>query len=66
MEENKVPIWEKTTLTVSEAAALTGIGVCKLREMSDDQNCNFVLWIGRKRMLKRKELEEYIAKHYSL
>ena len=34
----EVPIWEKTTLTLDEAAAYTGIGVCRLRAITDDEN----------------------------
>ena len=33
-----VPIWHKTNLTVEEAAAYSGIGSQKLREMSDSLN----------------------------
>ena len=33
--EKEVPIWEKTNITLEEAADYTGIGVNKLREISD-------------------------------
>lgn len=56
----KVPIWEKSNLTVEEASAYFGIGVNKLREMSNDENCPFVLWNGNKRLFKRKALEKYL------
>ena len=58
----EVPIWEKTNLTLEEAAAYSGVGINKLREISDDTNCNFVLWVGTKRLLKRKRLDEYLDK----
>lgn len=61
-----VPLWEKTTLTVYEAAALTGVGADKLREISDREDCEFVLWNGNKRLLKRQKLEEYLEKAYSI
>lgn len=61
-----VRICEKTTLTLEEAAALTNIGINKLREISNAKNCNFVLWVGNKRLLKRKELDEFISKTYSI
>ena len=48
----EIPISEKCLLTLEEAAAYTGIGICKLREMSYDERCDFVLWNGTKRMLK--------------
>ena len=61
-----VPIWEKSNLTLDEAAAYTGIGVVRLREISNEDNCEFVLWVGSKRLLKRKKLDEYIKGVYSL
>lgn len=66
-QKNKaVPIWEKSMLTVEEAAAYTGIGMCKLRELSDEYDCKFVLWVGNRRMFKRKLLDEYLEKSYSI
>lgn len=61
----EVPVWEKTTLTLEEAAAYTGIGVHKLREITDDESNQLVLWVGRKRLIKRKPLEKYIDQTYS-
>ena len=45
-EEMKVPIWEKEYLTLNEAAALFGIGINKLRDMTDDiaVQKSVVLW----------------------
>ena len=65
-KENPVPIWERTTLTLMEAVKYTGIGRDKLREISDREDCDFVLWVGNKRFLKREKLEEYIVKAFSL
>ncbi len=62
----EVPIWEKSNLTLDEAAAYTGIGVNKLRTLTDKEDCEFVLWIGTKRLLKRKKLDEFIERAYSL
>lgn len=61
-----VPIWEKSNLTIEEAAAYSGIGRNKLRELTEDENCQFVLWIGSKRLVKRRKLDEYIEKAYSI
>lgn len=33
----EVPIWEKSNLTLDEAAAYSGIGKNKLRELSDER-----------------------------
>ena len=67
-EERKtlVPIWERTTLTLEEAAAYTGIGINKLREMSNEPDCSFIIWLGNKRLFKRKKLEEYLDREYSI
>ena len=54
----EVPIWEKSNLTLEEAAAYSGIGINKLRKLSDAESCEFVLWIGSKRLIKRKKLDE--------
>ena len=61
-----VPIWHKTNLTVEEAAAYSGIGSQKLREMSDSEYCPFVLWNGAKRLIKREKLDKYLAEMYSI
>jgi len=62
----EVPIWEKSNLTLEEAAAYSGIGINKLRKMSDDQRCPFVLWNGTRRLIKRRKLDEYFEKSYSI
>ena len=65
-EENPVPIWERTTLTLMEAVHYTGIGRNKLYRLTEQEDCDFVLWVGGRRLLKRKKLEEYIEKAYSI
>lgn len=61
-----MPIWEKVNLTLNEAASYYGIGVNKLRELTDGDNCKFVLWVGNKRLIKRKAMEEYLTRMYSI
>lgn len=62
----EVPIWEKSNLTLEEAAAYSGIGKNKLRELSDEKDCRFVLWNGNKRLIKRKELDKFTAESFSI
>ena len=62
----EVPIWEKSNLTLEEAAVYFNIGQNKLRKLTNDQNCGFVIWVGTKRLIKRLKLEEYLAKAYSI
>ncbi len=62
----EVPIWEKSNLTLEEAAAYSGIGINKLRTLTNKDDCTFVLWVGTKRLIKRKRLDEYIENSYSI
>lgn len=62
----EVPIWEKSNLNLEEAAAYSGIGVNKLRAITNERDCKFVLWIGNKRLIKRRLLDEYIEQAYSI
>ena len=62
----KIPVWKKSNLTLEEAAAYSGIGVNKLRALSDGENCTFVLWNGSKRLIKRRLLDKYLSKQYSI
>ena len=55
-----VPIWVKPYLTIEEAAEYTGIGRDKLAD------CPFVLWVGNRRMIKRRIFDEYIEQMYSI
>ena len=59
---NKMPISEKLNLTIEEAAEYSTIGINKLYELTNEPTCTFVLWIGKKRVIKRKEFEKFIEK----
>jgi excisionase family DNA binding protein len=61
-----VPVWEKANLSMEEAAAYFGIGINKLRELTNEDNCSFVLWNGSKRMIKRKAFEKFLEAAYSI
>lgn len=52
----EVPVLEKSSLILEEAATYSSIGISKLRKMTDKQNCEFVLWNGIKRLIT-------VAKH---
>ena len=66
LDNKTVPLWEKINLTIEEAAEYSNIGQNKLRELTSDEHCPFVIWIGTKRLIKRKLFDEYIAKAYSI
>lgn len=64
--KKQVPIWEKVTLTLEEAAEYSNIGINKIREISNNPRCNFVIFVGKKRLIKRKEFEKYISENVEL
>lgn len=61
-----IPVWEKILLTVDEAAALFNINKNKIRKISNDDNCSYVLWNGNKKLIKRKQFEKYLFDTYSI
>lgn len=65
MKQN-VPVWEKITMTIEEAAEYSSIGINKIRELSSDPRCNFVIYVGKRRLIKRKEFEKFIAENVEL
>ena len=58
---NHVPIHLKMNLTSKEAAEYSNIGINKTDSMLRMPNCPFVLYVGTKKLVKRKEFEEYIS-----
>lgn len=62
----KIPVWEKLNLTIEEAAAYSNIGINKIREISNKDNCPFVLWVGNKRLIKRRKFDEFMEKQFSI
>lgn len=62
----EIPLWEKANLTIEEAAAYFGVGMNKLRELTEDEHCPFVLYVGSKRLIKRRVFEQYLENAYSI
>lgn len=61
-----IPIWERVTISIEEAAAYSGIGRDKLRALTEEEDCDYVIWVGKKRMIKRVKFEEYLNNSYSI
>ena len=51
---------EKYLLTIDEAAEYFNIGKNKLREMIKEPCCNFVLFNGKKALIKKNRLESFL------
>ena len=58
----RVPIHLKVTLTIREAAEYSNIGINKIDSLLRTPNCPFVLYVGTKKLVKRKEFEQFISK----
>lgn len=62
-----IPVWEKLNISVEEAAAYTGVGRHKIRELMCEQDCDFVLKVGTKKsLIKREKLERYFESHEAI
>lgn len=61
-EKDKLKINQMCTLTIEQAAEYSNIGRNKISELLKQPNCKFVLYVGKKKLVKRKEFEEFISK----
>ena len=58
----EVAIENKLLLTIPEAAAYSNICINRLTELLKKPRCDFVMYVGRKKLIKRKEFEKFIEK----
>ncbi len=65
-KDDSVPVWEKSNLTLEEAASFFNIGINKLRDLTNSENCPFVLFVGNKRLIKRRLFDHYLETCYSI
>lgn len=56
-----IPIWEKYSLSIEEAAAYFRIGENKLRNMiAENPDASYLLWNGNRAQIKRKQFEKIL------
>ena len=56
-----VPIWEKYSLTIEEAAAYFRIGENSIRQiLNENIDADFWFWNGNRKQIKRKLFEKYM------
>ena len=61
LEDNNVPIWERYTLTIEEAAKYFRIGMSKLRKVAEEnKDSGWVIMNGNRIQIKRKQFEKII------
>ena len=61
-----LPIDRKMLLSIREAAEYSNIGINKIDEMLKHPNCPFVLYVGTKKLVKRKAFEEFIESRVAI
>lgn len=59
----KLPLNQKMLLTITEAAEYSHIGINRISDMLKAPDCPFVLFNGNRKLVKRKEFEEYIKEN---
>ncbi len=64
--KEETPIWERKWLTIEEAAAYSGIGQKKLRELANKSGCPFAIWMGDKIHIVREKLDKYTDKQFRI
>lgn len=63
-EDINIPVWQKVAMTIEEAAEYSSIGINLLRELVNEPTCDFAICIGKRKLVKRKEFEQYISDSY--
>ena len=63
---SQIPVWKRSSLTIDEAAEYSGVGRARLRQLTDREDCPFVLWVGNKRLIRREKLDQYLDKVFSI
>ena len=66
VRENVVPIDRKVAMTIKEASAYSSIGINKIDSLLREPNCPFVLYVGTRKLVKRKEFEEFIRQKITI
>lgn len=59
-KESVVPVCEKYTLTIKEAAAYFNIGIKKMRRMAEENTGRFSVFCGNKYLIIRPKFERFI------
>lgn len=58
---NNIPLNEKYTLTIKEAAAYFNIGVKKMRRLAEEHTSSFSIYSGNRYLIIRTRFEEFLV-----
>ena len=59
-------IYLKVTLTIKETAEYSNIGINRIESLLRAPRCPFVLDVGKKKLVKRKEFEKFISENIEI
>ena len=62
MEDKKIPVSEKYSLSIKEAADYFSIGTKKMRRLAEDNLGDFAVYSGNRYLIIRAEFEAYLKK----
>ena len=62
----EIPVSEKYTLTIKEAAAYFNIGVKKMRRLAEDHLGEFAVCTGNRYLIIRPKFEEYLQESVTI
>lgn len=65
-QKEDIPFWEKKVLTVQEAAAYTGIGITKIRQLIMRENLPFTVTNGVQVCIIKDQFVKYLDKQYRI
>lgn len=57
---SNISIKDKINLTIQEAVIYSNIGETTIRKLLHEKGCPFLLKVGNKHLIKRKEFENYL------
>ena len=63
---SSVPIENKIVLTIPETAGISNIGQNRINKLLKAPNCPFVLYVGNKKLVKRKEFEKFLSDRFEI
>ena len=66
MNKYELSLAEKPFLTLDEASSYFNMNINKIRELTDGDDNEYVLWNGTKRLVKREALKKYLSTQFSV
>lgn len=66
MKKDNLPVSEKYTLSINEAAQYFGIGINKMRRLAEENLGDFAVYSGNRYLIIRSKLEEFLQKTSSI